>query len=271
MAAMEDTTQTQRPGFHLTPDRLVLLLLVVECLLWLSDRLGWPAWHKGYAVLAAVAAVGVAMMTMLVWFALALLLRRRFQFGIGSLLLLVVVVAIPCSWTTLAMRKARQQATAVAAIVKTRGNRVLYDSWSSHSEKLGSNFGWDFEGTGRQPQWLAGLVGEDFVSDVVAVWFRPNTTDSDWECLGWLPAIRFLELHGNRLPDKALEHVQGLTSLNVLDLSGTPVTDAGLEHLKGLTALRKLDLSRTNVTFEGVWKLQKALPNCEIHHSLPYR
>ena len=47
-----------RRWYRLTPDRLVLLLLVVEALLWLSDRLGWPAWHKGYAVLTAVAVVG---------------------------------------------------------------------------------------------------------------------------------------------------------------------------------------------------------------------
>jgi hypothetical protein len=55
--------------FHVTPDRLILRLLVVECLLWLSDRLGWPTWHKGYAVLTAAAVVGAAILVMLVWFA----------------------------------------------------------------------------------------------------------------------------------------------------------------------------------------------------------
>ncbi len=83
--------------FHLTPDRLILGLLVIEGLLWLSERLGWPAWHKGYAVLTAVASVGIAFVLMLIWFALALVFRWRFQFSIRSLLVLVVVVAIPCS------------------------------------------------------------------------------------------------------------------------------------------------------------------------------
>ena len=43
-----DMTAPKPHWFHLTPDRLVLLLLAAEGLLWLSDRLGWPAWHKGY-------------------------------------------------------------------------------------------------------------------------------------------------------------------------------------------------------------------------------
>jgi hypothetical protein len=33
----------------------MVALLAVEGLLWLSERFGWLAWHKGYAVLAAVA------------------------------------------------------------------------------------------------------------------------------------------------------------------------------------------------------------------------
>lgn len=55
---MPSATPTRRP--LLTPDRcvLLLLLLVVEALLFLSNWLGWPAWHKGYAVLTCVAVVG---------------------------------------------------------------------------------------------------------------------------------------------------------------------------------------------------------------------
>ena len=46
--------------FRPTPAWLVLVSLAVTGLLWLSDWLGWPAWHKRYAVLAARAAVGAA-------------------------------------------------------------------------------------------------------------------------------------------------------------------------------------------------------------------
>ena len=56
-------------GFRLAPYHCLATLLAVEGLLWLSNRLGWPAWHKGYAVLAAVAAVAAMMLLMLLWFA----------------------------------------------------------------------------------------------------------------------------------------------------------------------------------------------------------
>jgi hypothetical protein len=47
--------------FPLTPDRLILSLLLAEVLLFLSNWLAWPAWHKGYAVLTCVAMVGVTL------------------------------------------------------------------------------------------------------------------------------------------------------------------------------------------------------------------
>jgi hypothetical protein len=65
---------------------LIVGLLVAECLLWLSDRLGWPAWHEGYAVLAGVASVSAVLLTPVAWFNIALVFRQRFQFGIRTLL-----------------------------------------------------------------------------------------------------------------------------------------------------------------------------------------
>jgi len=94
--------------FRLTPDRLILSLLIAECLLWLSNWLGWPAWHKGYAVLTCVAMVGLGMIAMLGWFLVAVFFRWRFQFGIRTLLLLVVVVAVPCSWFAVERRQRSQ-------------------------------------------------------------------------------------------------------------------------------------------------------------------
>ena len=77
--------------YRLTPDRLVIGLLAVECLLWLSERFQWFAFdqHKGWTVLIAVAVVGGAMLVMLGWFISSLLFRWRFQFSIRSLLVLV--------------------------------------------------------------------------------------------------------------------------------------------------------------------------------------
>jgi hypothetical protein len=93
---MQSPASTRRP--ILTPDLCVLLLLVAEALLFLSNWLAWPVRHKGYAVLTCVAVVGVGMVLMLFWFVVALLFQRRFQFGIRTLLMLTVAVALPFSW-----------------------------------------------------------------------------------------------------------------------------------------------------------------------------
>ena len=124
MAAMDDTTQTQPRRFHLTPGRFVIGLLAVEVLLWLSERFGWLGWHKGYAVLTAVACVGVAMLLMVVWFAVALIFRWRFQFSMRSLLVLVVVVALPCSWLAVEMKAAREQRTGSRIVIRVRLHRL---------------------------------------------------------------------------------------------------------------------------------------------------
>jgi hypothetical protein len=85
-------------SYRLTPDHLVIGLLVVECQLWLSERYTWFGFNekKGWTVLIAAAVVGMAFLVMLLWFVASLLLRWRFQFSIRSLLL-VVVVAVPRS------------------------------------------------------------------------------------------------------------------------------------------------------------------------------
>ena len=53
-------------------------------------------------------------------------------------------------------------------------------------------------------------------------------------------------------------------TIDYVGLHNTKVTDVGLEHLEGLTNLKRLNLVNTQITDEGVKKLQKALPNCQI-------
>jgi hypothetical protein len=40
------TTETKLHWLRLTPDRFIAGLLAAECVVWLSDRLGWPEWHS---------------------------------------------------------------------------------------------------------------------------------------------------------------------------------------------------------------------------------
>ena len=74
-------TDPPLPRVGLTPGRCVLLLLVVEALLFLSNWLTLPAWHTGYAVLTCAAAVGVAMVLLGLWWVVAAVFRWKFQVG----------------------------------------------------------------------------------------------------------------------------------------------------------------------------------------------
>jgi hypothetical protein len=305
MSVAEPQPAVPKPSirwFHLTPDRLILVLLAVEGLLWLSERLGWPAWHKGYAVLTGVATVGVAMLLMLLWFAIALNFHWRFQFSIRSLLVLVLVVAVPCSWMAVERKKANKQKEAVAELEKV-GGVFEYDYQRDASGH------WEYGATLSGPAWLRESLGDDLFTDITVAnlypkgglgdgppskldaWFSrfptvtdldlvhlkalprlrelylsPKITDAGLENLAELVDLRLLTLSDARITDAGLARLKGLHQLQSLFLYGTPITDAGLEHLRGLTRLEHLSLDHTRVTDEGLKKLQQALPNCKIEH-----
>jgi hypothetical protein len=155
---MSDAGAPKLRWYRLTPDRLILALLVVEWLPWLSERICGPVWHKGYAVLTAVATVVLGFLMMLVWFGSSLLFHWRFQFSIRSLLVLFVVVAVPCSWLSWEMKKAGEQHAAVAAIVKS-GGVADYDYGVDQAGRRIS--------TAKEPSWLRNLLGDDFFTNVV--------------------------------------------------------------------------------------------------------
>jgi hypothetical protein len=79
------TPKSKLRWFHPTPRRLLVILLVVEGFLLLSKRFNWFAFngHKGWTVLIVVAAVGLFILLMLLWFLVSLIFRWHFQFFIG--------------------------------------------------------------------------------------------------------------------------------------------------------------------------------------------
>jgi hypothetical protein len=263
--------------FQPTPGRLLAVLLAVEGLLWLSERLGSPEWHKGYAVLVAIACVGVALLVMFLWFIAALCFRWRFQFSLRALLVLTVAVAVPCSWMAVEMKRAREHKI-VAEELGKHGVWVLVDYPSSLPYRAPP-----------EPNWLRKVLGDDFFSrshcmiastdatdarlkELAAV-LTPVTqlnlenrhvTDRGIEHLKGLVELRCLVLNDTQLTDDGLEHLKGLSQLQVLSLDNTRVTDSGLIHLKALAHLQSLYLQRTHVTEGGVKELQQALPNCTV-------
>ncbi len=243
--------------FRFTPSWLIFGLLVVEGLLWLSERYRWFWFNekKGWTVLIGVAVVGVAMLVMLLWFIVALVFRWRFQFSIRSLLVLTVAVAVPCSWMAVEIKKAREQREAADEITKSSGY-VHYD--------------WEFSAEGHSidnahppaPEWLRNLLGVDFFGAVshVYIW-GTSVTDAKLEHVQDLTQLKKLSLEYTQAT--GLEYVKDLTQLKELGLGGTQVTDMALEHLKGLTQLESLKLYRTKITdaelqyLEGLTQLQE--------------
>jgi hypothetical protein len=238
---------TPRPRWpRLTPASLVLLLLAVASLLWLSNWLAWPAWHKGYAVLSCVAAVGVVILVMLLWFLAALVFRWRFQFSIRTLLVLTVAVALSFSGLAVELKRAKEQQMIVAA-TKTLQEIVEYD--------------WQVDANGNSlqapllpvPSWLSSLFGDDFFADVVSVCLsQSNVADEEVESLKRLTQLRFLYLFSPCVTDAGLENLRALPRLEILALRCPRVTDTGLEFLAEQTNLQELHLVDSHATNAGL-------------------
>ena len=220
-----------------TPGWLVLGSLAVTGLLWLSSWLGWPQWHKGYAVLAAVAGLGVALAVMLLWWLVALAFRWRFQFSLRSLVVMAVAVALPCSWLALGRQEAKREKEAAAAIEEWDGEV----RWSETSG----------------PFWLQSLLGDDYCRHVKIVMLPlTKVTDAGLFNLKGLNQLQVLCLNNTQITDAGLENFKGLNQLQTLYLNDTQITDAGLENLKGLNQLRRLSLGNTQITDAGLENLK---------------
>jgi hypothetical protein len=91
-------------------------------------------------------------------------------------------------------------------------------------------------------------------------------TDNDLRTVCALRRLAALSLQGTRITDKSLREVSFLPELKYLALYETYITDKGLSHLERLSNLQILHLRKCpNVTDEGVARLKKALPNCDIY------
>ena len=258
------TAPTSTRLFRPTPSWLIYGLLVVEGLLWLSERFSWFPFnhHKGWTVLIAVVAVCVVFGILLLWLAASLLFRWRFQFSIRSLLVLVVVVAVPCSWLTVKIQAAKLQKKSSVEIIECGGD-VAFDYQCTSSFET-------FAGQAAEPLWLRRLFGDDFFANVVFVSFWTDSKrgtqslDIGLERLKGFTQLQALSLSGVDVTDLQMEHLTELRHLRFLSLWNSRVTDAGLENLKGMNQLESLFVVGTRVDDAGVKKLQRALPKCKI-------
>ena len=184
---------------------------------------------------------------------------RWYQYKLSSLFVLTALVAIACSWYATVMHNAAKRRKAIAEIEKLDGGVRYYNASSPNS--LGEPPRWY--------SWLRKLHGDEHLGNAVFIALvGPQITDAGLEHLKGLTNLESLILEDTQITGVGLVHLKGLTNLEALWLRGTQITDAGLVHLKGLPKLESLILEGTQVTEEGVMKLEEALPNCKIVHSL---
>jgi hypothetical protein len=252
----------KRRWYRLSPDRFVVGLLIVVCLLWLSQTFQWFGFnhHRGRTVLIAVAAVGANALLMLLQWVAALIFARRFQFGIRSLLAFCLASSIAAGWLALEMQRARRQVQVVEGINSVGG--AFYD-WQFDAENDRNS-----NSEPPEPPWLRTMLGDDFFSAVVGIYYNNDTTITDVELkrLNELPQLQVLSLNCTKITNAGLEYLKQLTQFQVLFLSYTNITDGGLEYVKDLKQLRKVYLVDTKISDAGVAQLQQALPDCQIFH-----
>jgi hypothetical protein len=162
---------------------------------------------------------------------------RRFRFSVRGLIVLVLVIGVWLSW---AVRSARIQREAVAAIRRVGGG-VTYNSQylGGTSYDLGAKPWWC-------PRWLVKRVGIDYFDSVVQVVFANDTsrvTDDILPSISELDRLQWLALDARRITDAGLGELRNLTSLRRLSLATAAVGDSGSSHLRGLHRLEALDLA----------------------------
>jgi Leucine-rich repeat (LRR) protein len=240
MASLQDTATVApaaerhpRRWFAISPDRCAAILLAITAAIWLSDYLAWPAWHKGYAVLTAVAAAVLGLAAMFLWFVLALVFRWCFQFGLRSLLVFTLMVALLSGWFAAHTKAAREQRLAVKSLDRA-GVIVNYARYHGTFE----------EGTLDRifSDRLCAICGADFLDNVTSVSINDNLANAEFELLGTFPTLEALDIAETGLTDNTLQYVQGLTGLRELHLNGS-ITDAGLKRLLALKGLKLLSIA----------------------------
>jgi hypothetical protein len=100
---------------------------------------------------------------------------------------------------------------------------------------------------------------------------RTNVTDAGMNHLARLHRLKLLFLgswppreDGYTVSDEGLRRLEPLTDLEMLQVEGYRVTDHSVPLFEHFKKLRQLTLVDTAVTNEGVQRLRKSLPNCDV-------
>ena len=158
----------------------------------------------------------------------------RLRFGLRTLLFLCILAAVAFGFLGRLVHKARFQHD-LAERFRGLGCRVVYDF---NILIRGPDGHW----TEDQPHLLAEYLGVDLFHDVIAI-------EESGQC---------------RATDDDLKWIREFPRLRGAILAGDLISNSGLDYLRDISGLEELILWDTLVTAEGVAKLKKHLPRCDV-------
>lgn len=169
----------------------------------------------------------------------------RFQFSLRTLLIVVAVLAVPLGLIGNRIARVQRQKAIVEPLMKYPFARIA---------------------------WKNGHITSFTTDDLRAsVLWAPGTKfpifqDGDLAILAKLKRLRHINLTvDNDITDNGLASLVKLEKLQSLKIpASTHVSDKGIKHLHKMKHLRRLTLFSDYVSQNGITKLQRALPDCEI-------
>ena len=149
-----------------------------------------------------------------------------------TLLIVVMLLSLPLGWIGTVLHRTRQQKPVVKSL----------------------------EGDHVDARWRFGYVIH------IGIYNYAENPNIPWVArnLRGFPKLRSLYAQGPHVTDADLVHIKELDSLQHLVLKETAITDTGLQLLTEMDNLEYLAIDGAGVSWEGMDKLKKSLPNCEV-------
>ncbi|SIN81955.1 hypothetical protein SAMN05444166_1082 [Singulisphaera sp. GP187] len=189
---------------------------------------------------------------------------RRLRVSLRVLMLLIMIAAV---FIGDRVTKARKQREAVES-VKRCGGGVVYD-WAY------VNRGKSTPTEPNAPQWLRGLLGDEYFQDVASVALTGTpigvpvpgskviSGDDVLAHLAQMNAIKSLHLVGIRITDKGFDTINRIQCLEELVIARSPwVSNADIARIETLNHLKSISIENSKVTDAGLASLAK-LKNLE--------
>lgn len=278
--------QTPNRWFAMTLDRVLVGLLIVQGLLFLSDRFDWFAFskHKGRTVLIAVAVTGAVLLiaALIGLTRLAISWRTKKpppQFGLRSMLLFVPVIAIASGWFGAAWNNAREQERASHKLQRS-GGAVSHILDEDKIPPPPTGLSWLGDAFFRDVRWVSAASDEQIrsawvfretvglnldgyqttdlgYSDVLLPDDGCSISDEGLSAISGMRKIQSVSINSDQVTNRGMESLQGFSNLEFLSLARTHIDDEGMAKLAGLRHVEYLDLGDLSLTSEYVWRIHR--------------